>query len=178
MSNPYRLDYLIEQDAFEPVAYYTSTGDLINWQAANIRDGGSDISELFQASPDGNIFKAETGLTDYGVAIKIRFLTKKFPLGAIGLLQQVFVRLAAVTDSITVTINTGGSEYGEVSKSYTINLANPENTNTDKEIKVKLERELLGRWAQVQITGDVNNRPAIREMILWYIPHRVARVSL
>jgi hypothetical protein len=172
--NTERLDYNVDQDAFEPVVYYTAGGARIAWQASSVRAGGTDVSDLYQASSAGDLFQAETGLTDNAAAIRIRAATKRFPLGAIGLLQQAFVRLAAVTDTIDLIVRVGGSEYGDVTKTYSITLTG----SGDKEIKVRLERDLQGRWAQLELNGSVSNRPAIREMTLWWIVHRMGRVSV
>lgn len=172
-TNTQRLDFAVDQNAWEPTVYYAGGGTAIAWRQSSVRAGGTDVSELYQCATDGNIYQAETGLTDDGVAIKIRAKTKRFPIGAIGLLQQCFIRLAAVTDSLTLTVYSGGSEYGDITKNYTIDLSG----SGDKEIKARLERDLQGRWCQIQLSGDVSNRPAIREIMLWYYIHRLSRAS-
>lgn len=174
-TNTQRLDYNVTHDAWEPVVYYTSGGTAIGWRAASVRAGGSDVSELYQVDTSASIFQAESGSTDNSEVIRIRAATKKFKLAgdAIGLAHQAFVRLSAVTDTLTLTIRVGGSEYGDVTQTYTLTL----NGSEDKEIKKRLHRTLLGRWIQVQISGSVSNRPAVREMMLWYLIHRIARMS-
>lgn len=172
-TNTDRLDFNVSQNAWEPVSYYASGGSKLAWRGASVRAGGTDVSELYQVDTSGAIYQAETGVTDNSVAIRIRAATKKFPLGAIGLACQFYARLAAVTDSLTLTVRTGGSEYGDVTQTYTLSTSG----SGDKEIKQRLHRTLLGRWIQVEISGNVSNRPAIREMALWYLIQRISRYS-
>ena len=134
------------------------------------------LGELYQAADDGRVYNTETGLTDNTVAIQPLGLTKRYSFGGyLGMPHTLFVRLEAVTaDTLTCKVLCGGSEYGEIQREYSINLAG----SNDLEIKVRLHRELLGRWVSIEFSGSVSNRPAIREVVLRWIPIRSARVSV
>lgn len=171
-TNTTRLDYMIENGAWEPVVYYNSGGTALAWRGAVALDGATDVRELYQVSTTGAVEQAETGLTDDGVAIKIRLATKKFYLdGYTALMHTFFLRLSAVTDALTLTVTTGGSEYGDMSSSYTLTTTG----SGDLEIYRRLLRTLKGRWVKIGISGDVSNRPAIRDMIVRLLPLRGSR---
>jgi len=176
-NNTQRLDFNVEQDAWEPMVYYDGSDTPIVWHATNVRSGGSDVSDIFQADKDGNIMQADVGSLDNGLPVKVRGVTKRFYLGMVGVLQQMFVRLLSVEDTLTITITAGGSEFGQIVRAYSIDLNTPIGP-VDKEIKIRLERELVGRWAQIQISGSVVNGPAVRDVLLWWLPLRMGRVKL
>ena len=163
------LDYNVSQDAWEPRSHGALT-----WRAASVRFGITDGYELYQVDANGNVYQIETGSTDAGAAIAITSATKRFNLGAVSRMAYLYLRLEGVTDSVTVTVTCGGSEYGELSQVYSISLSG----SNDIELRQRLHRSLLGRWVQIQLSGSVSNRPAIREMVLTYVPVRSGRVSL
>lgn len=161
--------------AWEPRRHLTPAGVERAWPAASVRYGGSDVHELYQVDADGNIYQAETGNTDAGSAINITSATKRFALGAVSMLTQLYVRLEGVTDTVNAVVRCGGSEYGEKSQTYLISLSGT--AGEDRELRQRLHRTLIGRWVQVELSGNVYNRPAIREIQLWYVPMRSGRVS-
>ncbi len=167
------LEFNVEGRAWEPCSFRTSLGAKIAWRGASVRTGGSDVYDLYQVDTTGRIFQRETGLLDESVAIAVRFQSKKFPFDYIDLLHTFFLRLAAVTDSITLTTSVGGSEYGDLSQSYTLSLSG----SGDLEVKQRLHLTLVGEHGQILITGSVSNRPAIREMDLLHQPRRARRAS-
>lgn len=170
-----RLDYNLGQNAWEPVSVVDADGDAVAFRAASVRIGGSDAFELYAASSDGNVYEMETGDDDDGVAIDISLTTKRFDCGGyIGMLHTLFLRLEGVDDDGELTVTAGGSEYGEVSQTYTLDF----DATGDKEIKVRLHRTLLGRWFSLSVTGSVSNRPALREARLLWQPFRAGRVSV
>jgi len=179
-----RLDYNLDIDAWEPVVYYDSSGTAIPLQAATIEGGLTDTNLLRQADSSGNLWQAETGNLDGGVGIKITFATPKVPLFRThawwqryidtSLVQQLMLRLTPVTDTVTLTAQTGGGEYANVTHTYTVSLAG----TGDLELRQKLHRDLLGRWVQFTFSGLVVNRPAARTIAWSYIPLRPWRVSL
>lgn len=168
-----RLDYNVDADVWESTVVRDGDDVPLVWAAAAVRHAGTDVNELFQADSEGNIYEMETGSTDNAVAITIRARTKKIPLGAVCMLHALYLRLEAVTDSATISVSTGGSEFGDVTKEYSVSFSG----DGEKEIEIELERDLLGRWAQVMIEGEMSNRPAIREMVLWVIPDYYGRIS-
>jgi len=191
-----RLDYDFDSDAWEPVVYYDDDGDPLGFGAAVVRDGGGDVRDLYQMDTSGNVWQAETGLLDGTVPIQLRAKTKRYPLaifsrypsGALGdvapgssrhvllgqvtMLMQLFVRYEGITDSISITVRVGGSEYGETSHTYTLDMSG----TGDQDKKFRLHRDLYGRWAQITLTGSVSNRPSIRECIVWGMPVRSGSV--
>lgn len=176
MPNTTVLDYNVDMGpggAWEPRDHRDS-GALISWQAAVVRDGSSDGHELYQAAVGGNIFQAETGSDDNGGTIHYRFATKKFGLGAVVEVNSVWLRLAPVTDSVTVTVRAGGSEYGDQERSYTLSF---DGTAADQEFHIRCHPALYGRWCQVEVSGDVSARPEVRELEVRYLPVRTGRVS-
>lgn len=168
------LDYNLEQNAFEPRSHQDALGEARAWHAAAVRSGGKDVHGLYQADAQGNIFEMETGDDDDGVAISLTAVTKKFDLGSVAMLHDCYLRLAAVTDTATLLVRVGGSEYGDLERSYSdLDLSG----DGDTEIRVRLHRHLMGRWAQLELTGDFVNRPEIRDWRLRFIGVRQGRVS-
>lgn len=165
------LDYNITQDSLEPVKYYDALGSPRAWQAATNFDSTTDTFDLYQADSMGGIYQTEVGSNDAGIAIQILAKSKRFALGAVSLMKEMYLRLTGATDTVTVQTTVGGGEYSQLSKSYTISLAG---TN-DTEVKQRLDRSLKGRWFEVQISGAVSNRPAIREMKMVYQSWREGR---
>lgn len=168
------LDYLVEQNAFEPRSHKDALGAERVWHAAAVRSGGVDSHELFQADASGNIFEMETGDDDAGVAITLTAVTKKFDLGSVAMLHDCYLRLASATDTATLLVSVGGSEYGDLSRVYPLDFSG----SGEVEVRVRLHRHLMGRWAQLELTGDFVNRPEIRDWRLKFIPIRSGRLSL
>jgi hypothetical protein len=170
------VDFLAEgQDgAFEGRSYLDADGNLLAWRAASVRDGGSDANEVYQVDSDGNIFLVEDGDDDDGNAVALAATTKRYQLDGISMLHDLYVRLEAVSaDTLTLSVSAGGSEYGTITQEYEVDASGA----GDKEVRVRLHRELLGTWAQITLGGDVSNRPEVREMTLRFIPFRGGRVS-
>jgi hypothetical protein len=161
------------QSAFERAEYLDADGAPLQWHAATVLPGFADLHELYQAADDGNVYYAENGNDDNGVAIALTGASKRVALGAVCLLHTLFVRAEAVNDTVTLTVGTFGSEYSDVSHTYSVDLSGA----GDKETKVRLHRDLLGRFAQVTVGGSVSNRPSIRELRLRFIPIREGRYS-
>lgn len=181
--NTAQLQYNMDRDSFEPVVYYDAGGAAIAYQAAAVRAGNTDSPDLYQVDSAGNIVQTETGNLDGTVPIKVRWSTWKIPLRivhpfwqafvATSLVHSALIRLAPVTDTAVISMQTGGSEYPVVTHAYTLNLSG----TVDREIKVRAHRNLMGRWLQVTITGDFSNRPGFRDLSLFYLPWRVGRIS-
>jgi len=203
-TNTQRLDYNVDQEAWEPVVYYDGAGNPLSYSAASVRQGGTDVKDQYQAATTGVVYLAETTNLDDTVPIKVRFKSKRIPLsiysrfpsGAIGdvapgstrhlllgqvtMLTQLFIRLLPVDDTLTLTVVTGGSEYGDISHPYVIDLNNPASagaTGTDLEQKQRLHRDLYGRWAQVTLAGDFSNAASIREITLLGLPLRSGAIQ-
>lgn len=166
--NTHRLDYNITQNAWEESSWKDSAGITHGWQAARVFDGSTDTNALYQMNWRGQMFQSDFSGTndDNGVAISFLLKTKRFDLGGIGELREVYIRYtSSASDTVTLTVTTGGSDYGVVSKSYTLTL----NSSTDDELRQYVERELRGRWVEFTISGDVKGAPKIREIeFIWH----------
>jgi hypothetical protein len=177
-TNIERLDYNIDQagGAWEPVRYCDGSMVDIPWRASSVRQGGIDVSEMYQAADNGKIYQVEVGNDDDGMGIEITAKTKRHSLEVgVGLVQQVFLRFNAVSsDTITLGVRVGGSEYGEILRTYTVNMVG----TGDQDIKVRTHRELQGHWIQFELSGTVYNRPAVRDIVSWFIQHRLGHVAL
>lgn len=172
-TNIERLDYNSDSGLWEPQRYKTASGAAFAGLGLVTLSGGADVSDLYQAGTDGNIYQAETGLTDAGSAIAISLTTKKFEMGNVSVAHRYLLRMAAVTDTVTLTVTTGGSEYGDVAQTYTLSLSG----TGDKEIRQRLYRNQKGRWVQIGIAGSVSNRPAFRDQRLWFHAHRAGHYT-
>jgi hypothetical protein len=163
-----------EQGAWEVFVANDVRGVGLEWQAGVVRNGGSDARELFLADSNGDIYQFEVDVDDdEGAAVEILFTSKKFDMGGVGMVQSVYTRLDPVDDEVALTVSVGGSEYGEGSRDYTLDLS-----AASGEIRTRTHRNLIGRWVQVSYAGQVSHRPAIREVIIRYLPWRSGRVSL
>jgi hypothetical protein len=161
-----RLDYNVTQNAWEDTFWEASNGAVHGWQTARVYDGGTDANELLMVNGRGYLYQSDFATADDGVPIAVNWKTKRFDLGGLGEMREVYVRLEGVTDTLTLTVTTGGSDFGEVTRSYTVNLAG----SGDVEVRVFVERDLKGRWAQLAFSGDVSSRPAVRDIRFWFRP--------
>ncbi len=167
------LEFNAESRAWEPCSFRTALGAKIAWRGASVRTGGSDTHDLYQISTNGTIYQRETTSADDGVAITTLYKSKRYPLDYIGLAHTAFLRLAAATDTASLVVGVGGSEYGDLSQTYSLFLAG----SGDVEIKQRLHLTLVGEWLQVTLSGSFSNRPAIREVLLLWQPRRSRRAS-
>lgn len=165
-----RVDYNLAQDAWEPVQHLESNGDAVAWNAARSWDRGSDLNELVATSYRGRLdeLEIESAETDSGVPITFLAKTKRAPLGMVAQCHEVYVRLAAVTDELTLTVRMGGSDYADTSGTYTIDTSG----SGDLELRIPVERTVKGRWIELTLSGSVSNRPAVREMVAYVKPIR------
>jgi hypothetical protein len=176
-TNLERLDFnadASEQGVWEPVRYQNSGGTVLGFSVPAVRDGGSDNYELYHASAAGLIYQTETGNTDDGSAIAVSATSKKFALRVVARLTRIWLRLTGVNDSLTVSVTTSGSEYGTVSRSYPLSLAG----TGELEIPKRVHRDLRGRYVQVSLSGNVSNRPALREIVVHFITEKLLRHNL
>ncbi len=181
--NTLSLQYRVEGDGWEPVVYHDSGGNALAYQAAAVRAGNTDSPDLYLADSMGSVIQTETGSLDGAAPIKVTFATNKIAIRrthpyweayqATSLVHSLLVRLAAVTDTATVTLQTGGSEYPVTTHSYTLDLSG----SGDKEIKIRAHRDLVGRWLQVTFTGAFSSRPAFRDISIFWLPWRTGRIS-
>ena len=169
----FNIDAALGSGAWEPRSHVDALGAAIAWQAAAVRLGGTDEPRLYQAASNGMIFQVETADDDdAGVAMSLSYTTKQFDMEAVCLVKEVYVRFDPVDDSGTLTVMTSGSEYGEVSRSYPIDF-----NTASGEVRVKVHRNLIGRWLQMQISGNFSNRPAPHDWTVSFISIRSGRVS-
>jgi hypothetical protein len=173
-TNTQVLEFNSTTSAWEASTYYNSAGSFHAWRQASVRNESTDVHELFRVNTLGAVYQVDTTTEDDGEAIRITAKTKRINLNGLGLLKRLYLRFEAATDSVTVTVTAGGGEYGEATQSSTISLAGSEDT----EAMVPLLRTLKGTWAEIQFTGSVSNRPAIRELVLFYVQIRPGRVSV
>lgn len=176
--NVQRLDYNVLQDAWEPVVYYYADGSPIGWAAASVRSGSTDISELYQVNTIANIYRAEISFPDVlvpltDVPIRVRAKTKKFDLGAIGLLKALFARFRSAHDTFRVTVTAHGAEYGVIEKVYPVSMGIPSGL---VEVKIRLDRSLIGRLVDITVTAETLVPLIINDMKLWWLVHRMDRI--
>lgn len=163
-TNTLRFDYAPSREAWEGYDAYTAAGAAIAWQNAWVKEIGTDVHDLVAGDNAGQLFTQDSGSTDNTQAIRISFSTKRFFMEDVALLWDLRAVLSAVTDSVTATVAVYGSEYGDVSHSYTLTL-----TGTgEKEVEQRLHRDLQGRWVQLSVSGSVSNRPAFQSIRLWF----------
>lgn len=171
-----RMDYNIVQDAWEPVVYYDSGAAAIPFATGTIFDVSTDVGEILALhATSGVAYQLETGATDAGEVIRIRAKTRKFSLGgAVSLIRSFWLRLTAVTDSLSVSVLTGGSQYGDVTNAYNgLSVSG----SGDVEVKQRVAFDQKGRWAQFTLTGNLSNRASLRELGVWFSRIRSGKVG-
>lgn len=177
--NNLRLDYDVLHDLWEPVQYYwDSNGDglgdkALGWDTAEVRDGAGDQNTLYAAEfnpAEGDVWHQETGTLDGDVPIKVQSATSKVYLfeGGEGVLGEVLIRgirEAGECDTLLFEMTLGGSTYPEQTLCARLEYAIQKGTG-DQEIKVpfNMDNRPRGRWAQLQISGDVRTRLNLREV--------------
>lgn len=175
-TNTQVLRYNFNGDSWEPHIY--NIGSNVAWGNAVQWRGASDFMEYYAAhASSGNAYLMESGLTDAGTAIVYRVKTKRFrfPADLVGQIERVWVRGAAVSDSFTVTVYVGGSEYGDVNAAYSsLSFSG----SGDKEAWTRTDFSTLhGRWVQVQLSGTISSGFAPRDLMIDWSPHRRTRVT-
>lgn len=171
-----RLDYSIVRDVWERVVYYQDNnadgvGDTaIAFPVMAVRDGPGDNGALYGASSAGTIYRFDDPARDTDevtaagtTKIKVQARTKRYSFGGpVSRLVEIFYRLAGVasSDTWTLTITTGGSEYGEISASYVQDVAG----SGDLEVNELANHDQQGRWIQFELNGDVAKRPMLRDL--------------
>jgi len=178
-TNTKGLQLNTDSGAWEPVSYAESDGTAVPWSCAHVPSGSTDTRALYAAIPSGTysgriyILDDSTATDDGGAVIRIAFSTPRIPLRWVAQVERFFARLAAVSDSSTWTVTTGGSQYGDQSQNYTVSFSG----SGDKEFQQRCHhRTLKGRWAQISVTASVSNRPALRDLLLHVIPVRDRQV--
>lgn len=182
-TNTQRLNYSTAQDVWEPDVY---TG--LAWKTAFVQDGPGDANELFAipTATAGNIYQLETGSDDAGTAIPFSAKSRRFKLGGVvGLILEYFLRAAPVSDTLTLRVECGGAEYRDPSTYAAtgghpyqdVSVALTATGSGDLEKHDRLNTDLIGAWVQVTLSGSVSNRPAPRELTLWWVPFRDGRIS-
>ena len=170
-----QIDYNISQNAWEPVKHFDGNGLTKAWNAADVWDGGSDDNELIAIDYRGRLQAMDVSAltTDSGEPIRISITTKKQPLGYCCELREIYLRLAGVSDTVTVTPTLGGTDYGDTTASYSVSLAG----SGDTEVRIPCERHLKGKWLQIAVTGSVSSGPSIREIVAFVRPIRERKTT-
>lgn len=168
------LDFNLS-DRWETTVYYDSGGTAIPLRMFSYWNGPGDVKELYcveAGSGNGRVMRLENGSTDNSQVIRVNVKSKRFPMSMIVSATHAFFHAAAVTDTITLKIYAGGSEYGDVSEDYDLSLAG----SGDRHLRQRLDFGLLkGLWLQAQYTGSFSNRPAPRDLEIWWTPIRFGR---
>lgn len=168
------LDYCVPQQAWEGRGHRDAAGNLIIWHVTAVRDGGAEPHALYQAASSGVIYQAEVGDDDADVAIDTLGVTKRYDLGVVARVHSVYLRLEAAADDLTILARVGGSEYGVRERSYTVSLAG----TADEERRIRIHRDMVGRWLQLELSGSMSARPAVRELTARVIAIRSGRLTL
>lgn len=176
-TNTLWLDYNVAADAWEGRKHYDGAGAARAWTVMNVQNGPGDTRSFWAAEGAGTVYHLERpgSVTDAGTPIKLRFTTKRYAMGGgVGQFEQFYLRLTAATDALTCSVLTGGSEYGNTTRAFNnISLSG----SGDVETKRRGRRSQKGRWVQFTFTGDVSNRPALRDLHFWFSPVRLGRTS-
>lgn len=169
-----RLDYNLILDAWEPTVYYDSGGTAIAFACGEVWRGVGDNYEMISALSTGaTIYQHETGSTDAGEVIRVRWKTKRFRIGLVSKLESFYMRGTGASDTVAVAVVVGGSQYGNVTNNLTsLSLSGSGDVETRKRIPFNAK----GRWADLLLTGSVSNRPAVREYTVTYTPIRGGRI--
>lgn len=171
-TNTQRVEWNSDTGVWECCIHESGGGSLRPWSYAMVQTAGNDLRQFYGCHPTaGTIFLLDDPdtLTDAGTPIRIRFSTKKLPLGPISTLERYFLEVPqGVTDTLSVTAATGGSEYGDTSHTYSHSVAG---TGT-LEIHQRSHFDLQGRWVQFSVTGTVSNRPTLSGIRWKSIPFR------
>lgn len=157
--------------AWERSTYRNAGGTKLAYAGASVRGSGTDVYDLYQITTTGSVMQTETGSDDAGVAITIAVETKRYDAEGIGCAHSVYVNAPAATDALTLTVTGSGSEYGERSRSYTLDISG----SNDVEARQRLHRDIFGKWLQLRIDGTVSNRPSIDNLRLKWWLHRRER---
>lgn len=178
-TNTERLDFNADagpEGVWEPLRYQNAAGAVAGMSCPAVRDGQSDNDDLYHCSAEGLVYQTENGNTDAGSAIAISGTTKKFSTGLAGagvvaLLTRFWLRMTGASDTLSLSVTASGSEYGTVTHTYPLSL-----TGTgEQEITQRLHRDLKGRFVQLTLSGNVSNRPALREMTVHFLPLKLFR---
>lgn len=174
-TNTKRLDYNIDLDSWEPCSWNDSAGAAIAFTTAHVQPNSNAFLAGSNVSGTTPIYQLEdqTQITDNSVAIAVRAKSKRFPLTQVHKAENAYLRSLAATDTLTLSVRMGGSEYAESSQDYTLAMSG----TLDKEVKKRLHRTLRGRWCQTSIAGSVSNRVPPREAVIELRPVREGRIS-
>lgn len=171
-TNTQWLELNSDTGAWEPQIYESGGGTLRPWSFAMVQTVGNDLRGFYATHPtDGTIYLLDDPdtLTDASTPIRARYTTKKLWLGPISTVERYYFTLPqGVTDTVSVTVTTGGSEYGETSQTYTHSLAGAASV----ELHQRCHFNLQGRWVKFAVTGAFSNRPAPSALRVEYIPFR------
>lgn len=167
------LEFNTSTGVWETCIYETSGSALRPWAVGHVNRAPGDVFAMYVAHPtSGDLFRLDdpATTTDNSTPIRIRFETKKFPLGgATSKLERFWLQMPQrVTDTISVTPTTGGAQYGEVSHTYSLVL----NGTGDKELHQRTHFDFKGKWVKFAVTGTVSNRPIFRALRWEFQPVR------
>lgn len=171
-----RLDYNLAANVWEPIKYYDSGGTALPFACGTVLDVSSDVGEMLALhATSGVTYQQETGSTDAGEVIRVRFATKRLMMGGyVALVKNLWLRLAAATDTFSVSVLTGGSQYGNVTNAYS-SLSSA--GTGDVEVKQRVAFNQKGRWVQLTVTGSLSNRASLRELGVWFSRIRSGKVQ-
>lgn len=174
-----RLDLVTESGIFEQTTIYETSGAGKSFWYGHVVDRGLDLRALYQVASSGAILQVDdpSVTADSSAAIAVSYTSKRYDLGGVvSRVNHVYMRLLGVSsDTVSLTVKTGGSEYGETSHSYSVSLA--EASGADLEIRVPCHFDLKGRWVELSLSGSVSNAPEIREFVIEHYPIRVGYIK-
>lgn len=174
------LFFNVVGEAWEPCIYYDSNGALLAWATATVFDGASDARELMAVQgTSGAAYQLESGTADNGVAIATRMRSKRFhvPGGLIADVVEVYLRGAAVSDTMTITVKAGGSEYGDTQQVFSGKDFSGTG-GSDKEVYAEVAKGTVrGRWMEIQMDGVSDASLAVRECEIRWASVRKSRMT-
>lgn len=171
------LQFNVNTGAWEPQAYYDSGAARIPMDASVALTGVGERDQYYAASSSkAKIYELDQQgtYTDDGQGVRITAVTQSARFPAVSRVHWLYFRLAAVTDSLTMAVGTGGSDYLDVTTTYSsISVSG----SGEKEVRKRGGILQKGRWGKVTITGTLSNQATVRDLELRVLPIRDGRLD-
>ena len=178
----YGLQFNTATSAWEPVQYTNAADGAMQINVAHTLKSVGDSELLYVASVnETNILSLDvTGQTGDALTsgltktVAVSATSKRFKLPVVCQIEHVFIRGPGATDSLTFTLKTGGTEYGDITTVYP---AFSTAGSGDQEEWFRGPDEQKGRWVEFKIAGSLSNQATIREIEGHWSPVRLLQAG-